>query len=117
MSHPESCPGCSDWRVWGTVSYLLEAYGTKMGYCPVCGKPIEMIKDEHGKLMLQERTPWSDKRGPLERPSLGIDLDKIDISREIQILEKHNDIEHAKLLDALVYERLKRMLDNGDIEY
>lgn len=112
-----SCPCCSDSKILIAAVETLGANGIQMEMCPVCGRNFEITEDEHGKPIRQYRVPWSDRRGPLERPSLGIDLDKIDISREIQILEKHNDIEHAKLLDALVYEHLKRMLDNGDIEY
>jgi hypothetical protein len=112
-----SCPCCSNPRVWLAVEDLLDIYGAEIHYCPVCGQQFETIEDENGNPMLQNRVPWSDRRGPLERPSLGIDLDKIDISREIQILAKHNNIKHAKLLDALVMEHLKRMLDDRDIEY
>lgn len=67
--------------------------------------------------MYQYNVPWSDKRGPLERESLGIDLDKIDISRELAILEKHHDKENAKMMDALVMHHLKKMLDDRDIDY
>ena len=116
MNH-SSCPCCSDSRIWLAVEDLLDVYGTKLHYCPVCGQELEIIEDENGNPMLQDRAPWSDKRGPLERESLGIDLDKIDISREMGILEKHHNKQNAKLMDVLITYHLKKMLDDRDVDY
>lgn len=118
------CPCCSDWRVWGEVEIMLRKHGADMEYCPVCGQHVgvlnflrnlrsvldlqtiqlrETIEDENGKPMTLDRTPWSKQK----HTSLGIDLDKIDISRELQILEKHQDKKNAEILDFIAMRYLK----------
>lgn len=132
-----SCPCCSDWRVWGEVKILLSEHGAELNYCPVCGQHVgilnflrnlrneielqtmhlsDLIEDENGKPMIQERTPWSNPKDPTKHRSLGVDLDKIDISREMEFLEKHHNKENAKMMDALVMHHLKKMLDDRDID-
>ena len=131
------CPCCSDWKVWGEVEILLRKHGTDMEYCPVCGQHVgvlnflrnlrsmldlhtiqlrETIEDENGKPMYLDRTPWSNPKDPTKHRSLGVDLDNIDISREMELLERHQDKKNAKVLDNLVMQNLKRKLLGDDEE-
>lgn len=73
----------------------------------------EMVEDENGNRMYQDRKPWSGPKDPVKKTSLGVDLDNIDISREMELLEKHRNKKNAEILDKLVIEELKRKL-SGD---
>lgn len=110
------CPCCSEQRILIAAVETLLANGIIMKKCPSCGREFDTIEDENGMPMHQYDVPWSDKRGPLERESLGIDLDKIDISREMEILEKYQDKKNAKLLDVLAERYYRQMLDDLDID-
>ena len=80
-------------------------------YCPVCGTPMYLINaidymkylleatcsdaqetctDEEGNVLIVERTPWESKDGkPAPKPmDMTFDLDKINIDREVCMLEE-----------------------------
>lgn len=123
-----SCPCCSNQEVLDTAKEFFKNRGIEMRHCPVCKRPLEsfditrwlkgyfatqtfdVIVDENGNPMVLERTPWSSDKPESKRMSYGIDLDKIDISREMALLEKHHDKENARKADLLV-EHLYRYLD------
>lgn len=117
MSH-SSCPCCSNPEVLSSAQEFFANHGIQLKHCPVCKQPVEtidimkwvrdrfnittrdLIKDENGKSMILERTPWSEKP-ETKRMSYEVDLDKIDISRELELLEKHKDKENARKADLL----------------
>jgi hypothetical protein len=125
MRHTK-CDCCTDQRIWAAVEETLKPYGLEMKNCPVCGQSSylrnfkemmmrklnaaipEIVEDENGNRMYQDRKPWSGLKD-----SLGVNLDKIDISREMELLEKHRNKKNAEILDKLVIEELKRKL-SGD---
>ena len=128
MSH-SSCPCCSNPEVWNAVDKLLETHGVgTIEYCPVCSQPAairafmigmrkqilnsasDAITDENGKPMIMERTPWSEKP-ETKRMSYEVDLDKIDISRELELLEKHQDKENARKADLLAEHIVRWYMD------
>lgn len=82
-------------------------------YCPVCGMPMYLINainqlkeqleitfadmqetctDEEGNVLIVERTPWESKDGkPAPKPmDMTIDLDNINIDREVCMMEEAN---------------------------
>lgn len=130
MTH-SSCPCCSDQRIWKAVEELLKPHCLEMEYCPVCGQSAgvreflrnfhaqiiaaipEMVLDENGNPMFQDRTPWSDPGTftASTRISYEIDLDKIDISREMELLEKHQQKEKARKSDILADHIVRRLME------
>lgn len=106
------CPCCSNALLLDELSLTLAQRGAIMNYCPVCGQSrgiidflkyadavvrgvvIETVRDENGKPMLLDRTPWAEPS--LDKPSATpisyeVNLDKIDISREMELLNMKNE--------------------------
>lgn len=111
-----SCPLCNDPQKWEWLRLALdvELGGLPLNYCPVCSTPTairnfltntrpellfsedamdEVILDENGRPMLQARTVHIDLREEVpvqntEPESLAVNLDKINIDREMEFLFK-----------------------------
>ena len=97
-----SCSFCSDRKQFET---FRERFGgpDNVQYCPLCGTPVyiqdildyieqelakpllETCTDDEGNILIVERVHTDDK--PM---SMELDLDKINIDREICLLAEHN---------------------------
>lgn len=63
----------------------------RMRYCPCClTKLPDICTDDEGNILIVERIP-SDAKKPAAKPmSMELDLDKINIDKEICLLAEHN---------------------------
>lgn len=116
------CPCCSNPLLWDELETTLAPTGAIMNYCPVCGQSrgmieflkyadvivrgvlIETVPDENGKPMILDRTPWADPSPdkPTSTPiSYEVNLDKIDISREMELLDAVQAKERARRTEFL----------------
>ena len=120
-----SCEFCSDKVKRDVLDIALRGLKSpEASYCPLCGQPIAIqetlefmkeqlddlvdtntVRDENGNKMVFERTPWSTPDKPYEVPTLGFDLDNIDISREMEILHQ-DDLNRKKQIVAEAWTRI-----------
>ncbi len=122
------CPCCSNSLMWHEFERVL---GTKMNYCPVCGQSravidflkyadaivrgvvIETVRDENGKPMILDRTPWAEPSPdkPSATPiSYEVNLDKIDISKEMELLDAIRARERARRTEFLAERIVEHIL-------
>ena len=108
------CEFCTDERLLAKLGDVCLGWG-RARYCPICGQDLdisryikylsnaiddmvrgrmpEIITDENGKSMVLERKPVK-KDEPKKEPvgeirNMCVDLDFIDIDKEIEMLNKH----------------------------
>lgn len=88
----------------------------RMRHCPCCMKALpETCTDEEGNVLIVERIPWNGK--PMD---MTIDLDKINIDREVCMLEKaHGEkpwtTEYARQrIREQIIEYMKNKKEKGD---
>ena len=104
-----SCDFCKNDFIMDDLEWLARNYG-EINFCPICGKnlrfermlmqlihantkkPEHMIKDENGETIIFERRE-AEKKDPVKKMDYSIDLDKVNIDREIEILNKHHKTE------------------------
>lgn len=105
-----SCECCGNKTVWGILQAAMDGLKQPLEYCPVCGNPRylveflttiekiqlcipEKIEDENGKPITQIAYPdHNNYETYASSNSAAVDLDKIDVSREMKLLklEKHD---------------------------
>lgn len=100
------CECCRNIAKWDVLKAAMRELNLPLNYCPVCSSPRqvsillnelaeidievllpETIRDENGKEMILDRSPQHGTVKSYTPPSLAIDLDKIDIEREMKLLE------------------------------
>lgn len=99
-----SCECCTNKTRWLTLKACMAGLKLPLNYCPVCSTPAairafldnmdkleihipEVITDENGKKLILDRGPlWSPTKEAYTPPDMSVDLDKIDIEREMKIL-------------------------------
>lgn len=134
-----SCSFCSDRKQFET---FRERFGgpDNVQYCPLCGTPVyiqdildyieqelakpllETCTDDEGNILIVERIP-SDAKNPAAKPmSMELDLDKINIDREICLLAEHNGeapwmteyIKQSQRKQIIEYLKEKKRQENSD---
>ena len=129
-----SCSFCNDRKQFAT---FRERFGgpDEVQYCPLCGTPVyiqdildyletelakpllETCTDDEGNIMIVERVHTDDK--PM---SMELDLDKINIDREICLLAEHNGeapwmteyIKQSQRKQIIEYLKEKKRQENSD---
>lgn len=105
-----SCPCCGDEAKWSMLKAIMNDLKLPLEYCPVCGNGVyikkfldnlksglakieiqfpdtETVTDENGKeLILDRSVGHGTTKKSYTPPDMSIDLDKIDIEREMKIL-------------------------------
>lgn len=102
-----SCEFCKNAFVMDDLADLVSGHG-EVNFCPVCGANLQVqrtlvqimnslsadvphiIKDENGEVIIFERQPSDppEKKEPVKPMDYSIDLDNVNIDREIEILNK-----------------------------
>lgn len=98
-----SCECCTNKAKWMVLKSCMNALQLPLDYCPVCSLPVhvrtfldnmakievcipEVITDENGKTITLYRSPQHGTVTAYTPPDLSINLDKIDIEREMKLL-------------------------------
>lgn len=98
-----SCSFCSD--IESVLDMKQEV--PHLHFCPVCSSKLpETCTDDEGNIMIVERISTDDK--PM---SMGINLDEINIDREVYILEQHTGHAEPWMIEYIKQSQRKQIIE------